>query len=248
MAMVVAVYPRKGILFEIITSKLRAFKSKNPDASTSEIIRGAWHTCTRMLAAKFYLRNCVTGNYVTVNGRPIVDNKGEMVFGNQVCIWSTVVQAKLYTHKHGRLTVGANTRLNGVHIDARNSVTIGKNVRIAPYTIILDSDFHDIKDHFAEGKTSSVTIKDNVWIATRSTILKGVTIGENSVVAAGSVVTRDVPPNTIVGGVPAKVIKVLSTIFSGYLAICFYSINERIRQLIELQTEETWLTEAVSML
>jgi maltose O-acetyltransferase len=86
-------------------------------------------------------------------------------------------------------------------------VKIGENVRIAPYTIILDSDFHDIKDHFADGPSKPVIIEDNVWLATRCTILKGVRIGKGSVVAAGSVVTKDVPPNCIVAGVPARVIK-----------------------------------------
>jgi maltose O-acetyltransferase len=52
-----------------------------------------------------------------------------------------------------------------------------------------------------------VIIEDNVWLATRCTILKGVTIGHGAVVAAGAVVTRDVPPYTLVGGVPAKIIR-----------------------------------------
>jgi acetyltransferase-like isoleucine patch superfamily enzyme len=90
-------------------------------------------------------------------------------------------------------------------------VTIGANVRIAPYTIILDSDFHDVIDHFSEGRSAPVVIEDNVWIATRATILKGVRIGRNSVVAAGAVVTHDVPPNTIVAGVPARVIRAIGT-------------------------------------
>jgi acetyltransferase-like isoleucine patch superfamily enzyme len=54
-----------------------------------------------------------------------------------------------------------------------------------------------------------IVIKRNAWIGAAATILPGVTIGENSVVAAGAVVTKDVPPNTIVGGVPAKVIKTI---------------------------------------
>lgn len=54
---------------------------------------------------------------------------------------------------------------------------------------------------------SPIVIESNVWIGAGATILPGVTIGENSVVAAGAVVTKDVPPNTIVGGVPAKFIK-----------------------------------------
>src|SRR5690606_36919637 len=100
-----------------------------------------------------------------------------------------------------------NSRLNGVHIDAREMVRIGDNVRIAPYSIILDSDFHDIKDHFSEGSTKAIIIEDNVWIATRVMILKGVRIGRNSVIAAGAVVTKDIPPNCIAGGIPAKIIK-----------------------------------------
>jgi maltose O-acetyltransferase len=210
MAMVVAAYPRRSFLFETVNLKLRAFRAKNPDASVLEIGQGIWNSAIRMLAAKFYLRKCDAGRYVTVNGRPIIDNKGTMQFGDQVCIWSKIVQAKLYTGKHGKLVVGTNSRINGVHIDAAESVVIGKNVRIAPYTIILDSDFHDVRDHFSSGKSAPIIIEDNVWIATRSTILKGVTIGRNSVVAAGSVVTRDVPANSIVGGVPAKVIKYIS--------------------------------------
>src|SRR5690606_1472373 len=107
----------------------------------------------------------------------------------------------------GKLIVGKNSRLNGVHIDARHLVSIGENVRIAPYTIILDSDFHDVKDHFSDGPAYPVYIEDNVWIATRATILKGVRIGEGSVVAAGAVVTKDIPPYSIAAGIPAKVIK-----------------------------------------
>ena len=55
----------------------------------------------------------------------------------------------------------------------------------------------------------SIVVKYNAWIGAAATILPGVTIGENAVVAAGAVVTSDVPPNTVVGGVPAKVIKTL---------------------------------------
>ena len=84
---------------------------------------------------------------------------------------------------------------------------IGENVRIAPYSIILDSDFHSVSDHFAEVEGEPIIIEDNVWITTRATILKGVTIGKGSVIAAGAVVNKDVPPYSIVGGVPAKLIK-----------------------------------------
>jgi acetyltransferase-like isoleucine patch superfamily enzyme len=192
----------------IIKSKLDNYKAQNPGSSTFDfvmnIIRGSW----RILMAKIYLRKVTQlGKMVSVNGKPIVDNQGEMIFGDEVRVWSPIVRAQLYTGKKGKLIVGRNARLNGVHIDARELVQIGENVRIAPYTIILDSDFHDTKDHFSDGASSPVIIERDVWIATRATILKGVTIGHGSVIAAGSVVTKSIPPKSVAGGVPARVIK-----------------------------------------
>jgi len=192
----------------IIRKKLAHYKVQHPKSSDLDfllhIVQGSW----RVMIAKFYLRRCTRlGKMVSVNGRPAIENLGEMILSDEVRVWSAIVRVQLYTGERGRLIVGRNSRLNGVHIDARELIEIGANVRIAPYSIILDSDFHDIKDHFSDGPSKPVIIEDDVWIATRSTILKGVTIGRGAVVAAGSVVTKDVPPYTIVAGVPAKVIK-----------------------------------------
>src|SRR5688572_9138603 len=145
----------------IIKSKLDNYKAQNPGSSTFDfvmnIIRGSW----RILMAKIYLRKATRlGKMVSVNGKPIIDNQGEMIFGDEVRVWSPIVRAQLYTGKKGKLIVGRNARLNGVHIDARELVQIGENVRIAPYTIILDSDFHDTKDHFSDGASSAVIIEN----------------------------------------------------------------------------------------
>ena len=79
-------------------------------------------------------------------------------------------------------------------------------MKISEDVIIRDSDNHEL---LYEGyrKSAPIWIGDHVWIGMRTMILKGVTIGEGAVIAAGAVVTRDVPPYTLVGGVPAKVIK-----------------------------------------
>ena len=96
----------------------------------------------------------------------------------------------------------------GVVIRSRKSVHIGRGVAIARDVIIMDSDFHDFTiDGVSEEVTAPIRIGSHVWIGTRAVILKGVTIGDGAVIAAGSVVTKDVPPATIVGGVPARVIK-----------------------------------------
>lgn len=92
------------------------------------------------------------------------------------------------------------------NISCYESIKIGKNVYIGEGATIRDSDNHlVVYDGYV--MTKPIVICDNVWIGLNATILKGVTIGEGAVVAAGAVVTKDVPPNTMVAGVPAKVIK-----------------------------------------
>ena len=103
------------------------------------------------------------------------------------------------------LTLGSGFINNKVTIHCFDSISIGDDVVISKNVTIYDTDSHSIN-----GKTrisSPIVIGDHVWIGLNVTILKGVQIGSGSVVAAGAVVTRDVPKNTLVGGVPAKVIK-----------------------------------------
>lgn len=92
------------------------------------------------------------------------------------------------------------TFLSAGIIDIEDGVLIGPDVRIATVN-------HDLEDRHHKFFFKKVTIKKNAWICMGAIICPGVTIGENSVVAAGAVVTKDVPDNVIVGGNPAKVIK-----------------------------------------
>lgn len=89
-------------------------------------------------------------------------------------------------------------------IIAYKKITIGSDVTIAPGVVIRDSDSHKTKK---EGNTKEIKIGNHVWIGTNAVILKGVTIGDNSIIAAGAVVTKDVPKDSMVTGVPAKVVK-----------------------------------------
>ncbi|MBX2898331.1 MAG: acyltransferase [Cyclobacteriaceae bacterium] len=192
----------------LIQQRLSQFRIKNPDATffelLSTLIVGSW----RVLLARIYLRSAQkVGKLVSVNGKPIIGNLGEMYFADEVRIWSIIERSKLYTGKNGKLVVGRNSRLNGVHIDARELIQIGDTVQIGPYTIIMDSDFHDLKDHSKPGPSKPIIIEDDVWIATRVTILKGVRIGKGSVIAAGSIVTKDVPPYCVAAGTPARIVK-----------------------------------------
>ena len=104
------------------------------------------------------------------------------------------------------ITVGHNVYINeGCHMVDNAPIEIGNNVLIGPQVVITTAS-HGIKvEDRSNLYVNKIVIEDNVYIGAHATILPGVTIGEGSIVAAGAVVTRDVPKNTIVKGVPAKV-------------------------------------------
>jgi acetyltransferase-like isoleucine patch superfamily enzyme len=104
----------------------------------------------------------------------------------------------------GGIEIGAHSVVNQkCRLDGRGGITIGSNVSISSEVILLTAD-HDINSPQFAGREKPVVIGDRVFIGTRAMILPGVTLGEGAVVAAGAVVTKDVAPYTIVGGVPAK--------------------------------------------
>lgn len=110
---------------------------------------------------------------------------------------------------YGRnLVLGKNSFINfNCSLLDRGGITIGDNVLIGPNCNIFTTN-HPIDPKNRRATVSKpIVIKDNVWLGGNVTVLPGVTIGENSIVAAGAVVTKDVPANVIVGGTPAKVIK-----------------------------------------
>ncbi len=110
----------------------------------------------------------------------------------------------------GRITIGDACLMSpGSRITASDEVVVGDGVMLANSAYITDCDWHSIYDRMVRDEPMPVHIGDNVWLGDGSAVLKGVTIGENSVVAARAVVTRDVPPNVVVAGSPAKVIKEL---------------------------------------
>lgn len=112
-----------------------------------------------------------------------------------------------------RISIGDGTAFsNNVQIFSERSVTIGARCLIGDCVLILDSDFHDLSAegrHHLPAVKAPVVIEDNVFIGSRAIILKGVTIGRDSVIGAGSVVVRSIPPGVIAAGNPAKVIRPL---------------------------------------
>lgn len=98
-----------------------------------------------------------------------------------------------------------------LYLNLSGPISIGQRVVIGHHVVIV-TDTHDMSDPSCRGgerRSLPVTVEDGAWIGARSTILPGVTVGRGAVVAAGAVVTRDVPPNAVVGGVPARVLRTL---------------------------------------
>ncbi len=110
----------------------------------------------------------------------------------------------------GRIAIGHYCLISpAVRISSSEEVRIGNSCMIASGAYITDSDWHDIYNRVAFGRSAPVDIGDNVWIGDSAIVCKGVSIGANSIVGAGSVVTGPVPPNCIAAGNPARVVREL---------------------------------------
>lgn len=107
----------------------------------------------------------------------------------------------------GEIVIGNYCVLStGVRIRSALSVHIGDNCMLAENCFITDADWHDVYHRIYPGKREPVKLGNNVWLADSVTVCKGVSIGDNCIVGAASVVTRDLPANTIAAGNPARVI------------------------------------------
>ena len=126
--------------------------------------------------------------------------------------YSVIESGACINNAVGDVIIGDHTRV-GLHNTIIGPVTIGSHVNLAQGIIVtaLNHNFADKNLRIDEQgvSTSPVTIGDDIWIGANAVILPGVTIGNHSVVAAGAVVTKDIPPHSLVAGVPAKKIKEL---------------------------------------
>lgn len=144
-----------------------------------------------------------------VLGNNLVLNSGELsnpLGLNHRCIIRTITPL-------AKITIGNNVSMSGGAVVARQEITIGNNVMIGANCHIIDSDQHPLApclrmqfdiDSIA---TQKVSIEDNVWLGMNVIVLKGVVIGANSIIGAGSVVSRSIPSNSVAAGNPARVIR-----------------------------------------
>jgi acetyltransferase-like isoleucine patch superfamily enzyme len=171
----------------------------------------------------------VKDDSLNIYSLPIIRKHNESIFkiGNNCTILNNSIEniAGIETPSvlatispKAKLIIGNNVGMSGVCICATIEIKIGDYVNIGAGVRIYDTDFHPID--FNERRLNPeidltkipyapVNIQNDVWIGAKAIILKGVTIGERSIIAAGSIVTKNVPPDCIVAGNPAKIIKML---------------------------------------
>lgn len=163
----------------------------------------------RVLAGKIYLRRCThVGAWPRVYGRPRITNLGRIEIGNRFMMFNQTVRSEMVAYPNGRIEIGDGVFLNyGTSISAHELVHIGNQCQVGSYVCMMDNDYHQVEDRSRPGESDPIVVGDNVWLGIRVIVLKGVHIGKNSVVGAGSVVTKDIPPNVLAAGVPARVIR-----------------------------------------
>jgi acetyltransferase-like isoleucine patch superfamily enzyme len=107
-------------------------------------------------------------------------------------------------HMPRHITIGRGTTIGrNVLLDGRGGITFGRSVNVSSFALFVTGT-HDLASATFADTYAPIVVEDRAWVATRALVLGGVTIGEGAVVAGGAVVVRDVPPHTVVGGVPAR--------------------------------------------
>jgi len=195
---------------------IRDWNQRHLDTIIS-IMFSKYYTLLTLIQAKYW-RGVNIGKNCEFRGIPYIRKAPNSIIniGNN-CVFNSMNRFNLAGINHpchistfnekAILKIGDNCGFSGTVIAASQNIIIGNNVLCGSNTLIADNDWHNDRYISVRGETLPVKIGDNVWIGMGSYILKGVTIEDNSIIAAGSVVTKSMPSNIIAAGVPAKIIK-----------------------------------------
>lgn len=166
-----------------------SFKKKLTSIGSKPFLMGVWHV-------ELFGPDISIGKNVTFHGTH-----------DFVTRFSTV---HLNNHR-GAIEVGNNVLIMmGVRVTSASKIIIGDDCMLSAKCYLTDADWHDIYDRTEPvGRTAPIVLEKGVWIGDSAIVCKGVHIGENSIIGAGSVVTKDIPANVVAAGNPARVVKTL---------------------------------------
>jgi maltose O-acetyltransferase len=178
-------------------------------AKTRQNWRGFWRL--KKLGIRWQLKNVQKiGTEIEITGPVIIQNSGTIEIGDQVIFdskWYKPIYIQL-SRPEARLTIEDNVYINyGTEISLVKDIFIGTYSLISIDCLIYDTDWHNIDGSGKDAPIAPTRIGRGVWLGARVMVMKGVTIGDNTVVAANSVVTNDLPNNVLAGGCPARVIR-----------------------------------------
>ena len=174
----------------------------------------------RLYGVKFGKGMCVHGNIglkIKKSGNFVIGDKFYYSSGRHINPLARNIQGNITINEGAEVVVGNNVCMSGTVIRCHKYIEVGNYVHIGAGTVLLDSDGHSLnfedrrvfERDMSNKKNQPITIEDDVLIGMNCIIMKGVTIGERSVIGAGSVVTKSIPADCIAAGNPCKVIKSL---------------------------------------
>lgn len=176
----------------------------------------------------FYLIGIKYGKNLIVNNKVYIRGTGEVRIGNDFRFTSSSginpicrnIRGEFYLGKNtAKIIIGDNVGISSSCLWANECIIIGNNVLVGGDSLIIDTDAHShnyverrkgsapLNGEYKIVPTAPIVIEDDVWIGARCQILKGVHIGARSIIAAGSVITKDIPSDCVAGGSPCKVIR-----------------------------------------
>jgi acetyltransferase-like isoleucine patch superfamily enzyme len=139
-----------------------------------------------------------------------VHRNGSIELGEGTWLRTEHGQNRLTAYAGGRIRVGPGSLLNGAMIVAKSEVTLGANTMLAFGVRVLDSDLHDLDCETPE-EIEPVRIGSRVWLGANVLVLRGVTIGDDVVVGAGSIVLKDLPDRVVAVGIPARPLRAIAS-------------------------------------
>jgi acetyltransferase-like isoleucine patch superfamily enzyme len=180
--------------------------------SAYEVLRR--RSSNAMAIGRSYIRAKLTGAD-SFGTRPVIRGKARFRFdgtthiGHRFMVEGFSLGVSIKVARGAILSIGDDVYMNdGSSIEVWREIRIGNNVLLAPLSSIIDDDRHEVEPHVSRSKQPTI-IGNNVWLGRCVSVLPGAVIGDNSVIGANSVVTRDIPPNCFAAGAPARVIRKL---------------------------------------